>query len=590
MKYNLRENLDKTSGTISNLHGFLHVFNDHGFRNKWTGYWAPPYKFLDYYSLKINGVWLSGDTINATEYGENFVFHHELDSLQVDEKVETPDSLPGLRITIDIQNRTDDPKAVRLSFEPGIDIRHKSNDIWKGSYEKESDRKGLTVSGNDRKLMISSGNDFEVEGEDYIKEHHPGEKQRCYVPGELVFSEEVEPNSSREISVELATSDASFGVLESEGQELVHGELGRCFQSCIGSMENLVYDREGKGVIAGHPWFQSYWARDSFWTVLGLIDAGHHELSREILENFADRDLCSRVFLEDGACDTHLRADSAPLFVIACDKLDRHYGITGKLEDAMGEAMEELELDGNIVAHEPEGTWMDTLERSPAVDIQSLWLEAAEITNDPRAGKLEQGLQEFRSTGYMKDHMGEDAPETINPAVPLMLGQLDSDYASSCLEKINAEFSSMYGARTRSMADPGYRSDGYHSGSAWGLTTGWAAAANLRYGNEGQGLNLLKKITQFLDRHQLGALPEVVDAESGELTGAPEQAWSAAMFTHVVDTYLLGIDVREDHVRIEPADISCERKGKKIRGERLDIAVDSGEVEILNDPGLDIRL
>ncbi|MFB6190070.1 MAG: amylo-alpha-1,6-glucosidase [Candidatus Nanohaloarchaea archaeon] len=589
MRYSLRENLSGTSGTVSNLHGFLHVFNDHGFRNKWTGYWSPPYKFLDYFSFRINGLWLSGDTLEATDYSDEFVFHHSTGSMEIDEKVEAPDSLPGIRITLQARNRADEPKAARVTFETGVDIRHMSQDIGPGSYELDEGNGRLTVSSENGKLMLSSDQDFEREGEDYVKEHHPGERQRCFVPGQLVFSEEVAPNSEMEIEIEITTSGGSFDSLESIDQELVHEDLGRCFNCSLDSVENLTYDRNGKGIIAGHPWFQTYWARDSFWTLLGMIDAGYFELAEEVLENFVDHHLSGRIFL-DSDDDDFPRADTYPLFVMACDKLERHHGLTEKLEGAVEDAMDHLEHENGVVAHEPEATWMDTLERSPAVDIQSLWLEAAEIQGESSRERLRKGLKRFKTGDYMKDFLGEDAPRTINPAVPLMLGQLDEEEAENLLERINAEFSSRYGARTRSMVDPGYSSSGYHTGSSWGLTTMWAAAANLRYGNETQGLNLLEKMPQFLDRNQLGALPEAVDSESGELLGAPEQAWSAGLFIHVIDTYLLGIKVREDHVEIDPADISCERRGKKIRGETLDLEIENGEARVLNDPDLDILL
>ncbi|MFB6147728.1 MAG: hypothetical protein ABEJ66_02480, partial [Candidatus Nanohaloarchaea archaeon] len=173
MRYSLRENLSDTSGTVSNLHGFLHLFNDHGFRNKWTGYWAPPYKFLDYFSFRVNGKWLSHDTINATEYGDDYVFHHSTGSLELDEHVEAPDSLPGLRITLDIRNRTDEPKAVRATMELGVDIRHKSDDLGPGVYDQEVKNRRLTVSHGGKKLMVSTEQDFRLEGDPYVKEHYP---------------------------------------------------------------------------------------------------------------------------------------------------------------------------------------------------------------------------------------------------------------------------------------------------------------------------------------------------------------------------------------------------------------------------------
>jgi len=256
----------------------------------------------------------------------------------------------------------------------------------------------------------------------------------------------------------------------------------------------------------------------------------------------------------------------------------------------MHEAVENLELEDGLVKHEPEATWMDTLERPRAVDLQSLWLRACEIMDDSDTRELEEGLKKFKQDDYMKDHLGERDPATINPAVPLMFGQIEDGRAERYLEKINALFSSRYGTRTRSMADEGYNSSGYHRGSVWGLTTAWATAANLRYGKEKQGVNLLEKMTQLLDRNQLGALPEVVDAETGELLGCPEQAWSAGMFIHVVDSYLLGIEAREDHVEIDPLEVTCERKGKKVHGEEIDMRVEDGDVKILNDPELDIRL
>ncbi|MFB6147344.1 MAG: hypothetical protein ABEJ66_00520, partial [Candidatus Nanohaloarchaea archaeon] len=68
------------------------------------------------------------------------------------------------------------------------------------------------------------------------------------------------------------------------------------------------------------------------------------------------------------------------------------------------------------------------------------------------------------------------------------------------------------------------------------------------------------------------------------------QAWSAGMFVHVVDSYLLGIEVKEDYVEIDPADVSCERRRKRVKDTELDLRFDDGEVEVLNDPGIEVRI
>lgn len=586
MKYTLHENLRQYNGISSNLQGFLNRYLDTGFKSKWSGYWSPPYKFLDYYAVKINGQWLGPNCLEATEYGENFTFHHETDSLEITEKVETPDGLPGFKLQLEIENRTDEKKAVHTVLEPGVDIRKVDQDIGPEDYQLEEGKDRVTVSNQQGKLMIT-GKDFEREDGSYIKEHYPGDKQRCFIPGQLVFRREVEAGETETLEIEFTTSNASFRSIETIEQDLKHS-LGRTFNSSIDSMENLIYDQNGIGIIAGHPWFQSYWARDTFWTVLGLIDAGYFELSHEILQNFAEKGIPGKINL-DGTEEELERSDTEPLFIIAADKLRRHYKISSQIEKAMEQAMDELELDEHIVEHSETGTWMDTIKRDKAVDIQSLWLESANIMEDDRKEELEKGLRKFEAEDHIKDEL-DGGSETINPAIPLIFNQTDPEITEKQLEKINGEFSSRYGARTRSAVDPGYESSGYHTGSTWGLTTCWAAAANLRNGKTQQGKNFLQKMELFLDRDQPGALPELADSESGELLGCPEQAWSAGLFVHVVDTYLLGIKVKEDYVEINPCEeISAERLGKRVKNEKLDLEITDGEVTVLNDPELDIR-
>lgn len=586
MKYTLHENLEQYSGISSNLHGFLNRYLDTGFKSKWSGYWSPPYKFLDYYAVKINGIWLDPNSLEATEYGDNFTFHHETDSLMVTERVETPDSLPGFKLLLEIENKTEEKKAVHTVLEPGVDIRKVDEDIGPEDYQLEEGKDRLTVTNSEGKLMITSSK-FEKEDGSYIKEHFPGERQKCFIPGPLVFRREVGAGEKEIIEIEFTTSNASFRSIDSLDQDLKH-PLGRTFKSSIDSMENLIYDKNGLGIISGHPWFQSYWARDTFWSVLGLIDAGYFELSHEILHNFAEKGLPGKINL-NGEDEKLERADTEPLFIIAADKLQRHYRISEDIEDAMKGALSELEIDGNIVKHSKDGTWMDTIEREKSVDIQSLWLEATRIMNDDRKKELKKGLKQFEDKDQIKDEL-EGGSETINTAIPLIFDQINSKTSEKQLEKINGEFSSRFGARTRSAVDPGYESDGYHTGSTWGLTTGWAAAANFRHGNTQQGKNFLKKMGLFLDREQPGALPEVADSESGEILGCPEQAWSAGLFVHAVDTYLLGINVEEDYVEINPSEgVNAKRTGKRIRDEKLDLEIKDGKVKVLNDPDLDIR-
>ena len=583
--YSLNQDLSERYGVISNLHGFLNRHFDTGFKTKWSGYWVPPYKFLDYYAVKINGIWLDSSTVENVEYGDKMVFYHEAGSLKVKETVRTPEQMPGFELELEVENKSSEIKAAHIAVEPAVDIRSKSQDVEESDYSVETGEEKLTVSRDGKKLMIS-GKGLEIEEKMESKTHYPdGDRQECFIPTELVSRKEVEPEESENVNIEFSTSSGSFSELESQNPKFENIKLGQNFSAAVSSMENLVYDRDGKGVIAGHPWFQNYWARDSYWTLLGLIDAGYFELSHEMLENFAEQDGFPNQLSLEGDYSAP-NADAAPLFVIAAEKLRRHWKINDNIEDKIDEAFNQLEIEEGIVKHDPKGTWMDTLERPSAVDIQALWLKAAELEDHSSRKELEKGLKKFFKEEKILDHLGENPPLSINPAVTLMFDLAPEKY----IEDINAEFSSRHGARTRSVVDPGYDSSGYHTGSVWGLTTGWASAANFQQGRDVQGLNLLEKLGSFTMRNQVGGFSEVVDAEDGRLLGCGEQAWSAGMYVHVVDRYLLGIEVLgPEKVRIDPSEKAEGRRVRKRVGDKhLDIEFDGEDFEVLNSPNIEV--
>ncbi len=589
MKYTFQEDLSERKGVISNTHGFLNRYLDTGFKTKWSGYWTPPKKILDYYGIKINGIWLNENSLDGVEYGDLLKYHHSTDTLDIEEKVVTPVEFPGFKIILNITNNSETKKAVQTVLETGIDIRRRTDDLGTGNYSIEEKESILKISNDIGRLTVGSKEEFDFNRKEVDRTHFPsGERQNCFIPGETVFRKEIEPGETDRIEITLKTSEKDPEGLEKIEQSL-EGRLDRTFNSSVDSVNNLIYRRKETGVIAGHPWFQNYWARDSFWTLLGIIDAGQFDIAEEVLETFAEKDLPGKI-KTDGEVERVDRADTAPLYIIASEKLRLHNGINRKIEQGMHKAMEQLALDGDIVKHSPSGTWMDTLERGPAIDIQSLWLEAAEIMDDKRKRKLEKGLKKFEQDNLLKDELENEA-DAVNPVVTLMFNQVEKEIARNQLEKINGEFCSRYGARTRSVTDLGYDSSGYHTGSCWGLTTCWAAMANMRYGNYKHGISFLEKLEQFLDRNQPGALPEVVDAENGESLGCSEQAWSAGLFIHAIDSYLLGINVEEDFVEINPPpDLEITRRGKMVRGEKLDLRFSEGEVEVLNDPDLELRL
>jgi len=584
----VKKDFSQKKGVISNTHGFLSVYLDGGFKEKWSGYWSPSHKYLDYFAAKTNGEWLTEKNLTQTKYGEKITQTHQTSNLEIKQEITCPVNTPGFKIKYTIKNNSKEKKAVKTSLETGIDIRPRTEDIGGQNYNINSREIGIKVDNNGKWISLS-GKKFKFEEQSHIKEHYPGEKQKCVIPGKIHWKTELKSGEEEEASILFKTDGGSQTNVEKPIAELKSRKLGDTFEDCCSSLENLYYGKNKSGIIAGHPWFQNYWARDSFWTALGMIDAGMFEEVEKMLLNFAEREVPSMI-RTDGTTETEYpRSDTIPLYALAAEKLERHYKPNPKIMETAEKLLEKQKPEEKIVDNHEDGTWMDTLKRKKAVEIQSLWIEALK-KHGKNTQKLEKGLEKFKKQIYLKDNLENDF-ESINPAIPIMFNQTNSDETKKYLEKINAEFSSTYGARTRSATDPGYHSSGYHTGSVWGLTTCWAAAANLRHGNKKQGINFLEKMTQFTCRNQLGALPELVDAETGESLGCSEQAWSAGMFIHTIDTYLLGIKVENtEKIKIQPVEgINMTRKNKKIGDKKIDIHVEDGKINIPDKKGIKVE-
>nr|EGQ40092.1 MAG: glycogen debranching enzyme [Candidatus Nanosalinarum sp. J07AB56] len=516
---------------------FRHV--EGGFPSKWTGVWRPPYKVLDYLSYRVNGQWLTANNLKSVQTGTEDRRTHILDSLHVTEI--TAPRHDGITERLLIENNTTEPKAVTAAMELGVDIRHQSQDIGPKEYNTEYKANQLVFSKPEQSLTLESEG-FSLEGSERMKEHFPGERQRALVPPKLRFNRTVQPKSSTEVKMYLRTDapeDAARPAIDTAETGFSEAE-----EHAARELEKLCFSTRGRGVAAGLPWFQDYWTRDMLWAALGLLEAGAHRFVAGILENLARRGLPGRI----GTDDDHPRDDTEPLFIVACDRLSRNANLSPRLQNSCEDAMTELEMNGGLAEHHPKGTWMDTERRRNAVEIQSLWLEAAEAMDDPRAAELRSGLESFVQDKAMYD-TAERQRKTANAAVPLMFGQLNEETARPVLRDLNSELASEHGARTLSHLDPDYDPSGYHTGSSWGLTTWWLSAANLRYGMDTRGKALMRNFLHHQGRGVPGALPEAIDSDTGELVGCHSQAWSNAGLIHLCHRHLQDTGQREPRPR-----------------------------------------
>ncbi len=580
---------------LGGFKSFIYRHADTGYKTKWSGFWVPPYKFFDYHAYRINKEWLSPENQKMVEHDGATVTHHfNVQGIEARETVCIPMTAKGLISLLYLRNDNQEEKKLVVDLEVGVDIRHKTEN-WH--------MRGYTVRADDiRECVIVKSDEFEhylvygpgkcepwdtgrivftFKKDVLYKDHYPGERQRCMIPGRLSFEVTLGPGEEIEVPIVFAASHSSeknalyyFDMLFSRWEEFLQArrdhynallsshsfscpdeKIERAFSTATVNLLNLVHecDNRGYGIFAGYPWFLEFWGRDTFWTLLGLVDMGEYRLVEKILFNYARRindkgELPSQIHTDNSV--EYYTDDQNPLFLLALNYYLHHNparGFERELRPVEKRIIQGLREENGLVAARPRGSWMDTLERKGTpVELQALWTRAMKFYDKKKAEDLQQALDKYwnpKKNNYndARTQTEADPTVTINGIVPVALGLEKGDRAELALKTLVNELQSVYGARTRSYKEPGYQPWGYHTGSCWGLSTCWAAIAALRMENPDLGVEFLSSLAQLYDWHSLGGLPECVNAENGDLLGCPVQAWSNGLFIHAIDYFLMGI-------------------------------------------------
>jgi len=619
----LEEGLKGKKSIITSDQAFILRYADSGFKSKWSGFWVPPLKVMDYFAYKINGEWLSPSNVSKFQLKPELgIWNYRLSNLEVKEHLIVVNK--GFISILDIKNCTDDKKAVSICLESALDFRPRSEDVVDVNYQTtfSAVRSAVKVIDKDSDLCAMFGRAKGSEGqaewrpEGQYKEHFPGKKQICYLPGTYKVGVKLEAGESLQVPFVFSFSqegdvrdnfdsllncwsgllaDKQAGTSYDNQLNTPSETLNQAFKWCQVSLNDLKFSVAGSDrLFAGLPWFQADWGRDSLWSLLGLIDLGQFNFVERYLQRLAQRRegrIPNRIDLQGGA--NYSGSDSDPLFLIA---LDYYQQVSGKEEFLSGNQIEacfnSLSLDNDLVQHEPQATWMDTLERGQsAIEIQALWLEAARRYDRDCKKSLEKGLDRYwdPDNNYFFDSFVDRSPlavKTINAAVPLFFGQIDQNRAKKALRVIGGEFTTNYGVRTLSYLEDNYNPQAYHEGACWFLVTLWAAAANLKYGRTKEGVSLLSKAAKDIYRGQLGGISECLNSKTGEMIGCSSQAWSEALFLHVIDRFLLGIKPKLDsnELIIKPQLPSSwdnvERRQKKIGGYVFDLSLSRQQQQV----------
>jgi len=605
MELILAENLSNRSYILSGKRAFFYRFCDTGFKNKWTGLWAMPHKFLEYYALVVNDHWLSPDNCKSFNCSETFSSHQfNLGDLDVKELLFIGDT-KSLVCILTFQNLSLDKKNVKVGLELAVNIREREENWHDRTYKVKVIEDKILINSEKGSLVLGTFPSGKLESSQEYREHHPsGEKQRCFIPGmyfidlilnakskeDVFFIFSCGNNESEAIAnYENTTKSLLSSYIEKEREniELVSNAkldsgiepIDNLFRWSVISLEKLAFNSDhGFGYFAGYPWFTQFWGRDLGWMLPAVIDYGNFEATREALRTLAkfqsEGNIPNTIHM-NGNVDYN-SIDATLLWIIVLNYYVKNSGDTlflNEMKDSLIKAVEwcrqrDKDRDGFIEAEEKE-TWMDTLDRTgKPIEVQAFLIEALKsagylfkLLGDSKraraireqANKTEKIFEgEFwnKKEKFYLDRLN-DKTKTINSIFPLIFGI--SQNPEKVLDRIESEeFTSKFGVRTISKNEEIFSPPGYHTGSAWGWITALAACAEFKNRRVEKAFEYLEMLNKNLNRNCIGAIEEAWNSETNESTlikgnmweeGCCLQGWSSALVIRAVDEFMLGIKI-----------------------------------------------
>jgi len=337
----------------------------------------------------------------------------------------------------------------------------------------------------------------------------------------------------------------------------------------LSSAKSFVVEVDGgKTVVAGYPWFGE-WGRDAMISLPGLALVGNRVGdARLLIERFLSR-------VRDGRIMTHSVDGSlvygdfdSTLWMV--DRILQYIKYAGPGEgrrflgrhwEALSDVMEFYAglVRGGLLSNE-DGTWMDTLRRDRAVEVQALWYNALKVFGrlSGLAGRRVEavdlpGLVEGFESSFMKEFWGGgflcdcagDSSLRPNQLFALSLEHpcVGVDGALSILSVVDERLLTPFGLRTLTPDDGRYRGSyvggvesrelSYHNGTVWPWLFGPYVTACLRFRGGGDRMRLRRLLSGFfrqaLSVGALGSISEVFDGEPPHTPrGCVSQAWSVA--------------------------------------------------------------
>ncbi|MBR9679978.1 MAG: hypothetical protein GOU99_02935 [Candidatus Altiarchaeota archaeon] len=527
---------------LSDNGSFLFRFASGAFGSKWAGLWHMDTKFMDYFAFRVDGEWIRPEKQEEFVYDGLKAEHvYRTDNGAIRELVALKEKFMNVRLVF--ENK---PKLVEL--EIGVNIRYRDESLHNRQYELG----GTEFAQVNNKLGELS---FWSEGGTFIPDitkskHRPGQyaieqgydwqedEQEKFVPGKYM----VRPTSN--------TVDFFFSLggaaedIESISR-MRRNELDRLADKnswvIIRSMQDFIGQLDDKAAfIAGFPYFNEFWARDFLWVTKGYLTAGFVDEVKQGLQLLESRQKSGGIpMLINSRTATDPSADSTPLWIIAVSEfVDRYGGLDGfKKGIEAGLLFGLRHLDGPV-KHDPKLSWMDTVERHDAVEVQSLWAQAfrlgGQLVKNREASSAGKELvklinAEYWDGSFYKDSLSGPFNHSANGLVPFLFDQAPKDRAWSALDILRNDLVTDCGVRAVSKNESG---QGYHE-RVWGLTSYWGLKLLKIYDKPGFE-RLLDMYLKNFNKKTLYGIAETF-MTSGQASGATSQLWSVGFLPELMN-------------------------------------------------------
>jgi glycogen debranching enzyme len=327
-------------------------------------------------------------------------------------------------------------------------------------------------------------------------------------------------------------------------------KVNLAYNSCRIMLDNLCSQ---KGIFAGLPWFFQYWARDELISLKGLREVKKQK-AKEILEkwlNYFQEYKDFKILSKET-----INGEKVGTSIDAVGWLFKRLELFPNLIQGKKGILKEFfsKLDDNFIETKND-TWMDSIERKNAIEIQAMKLyllkKAYEITNEKEYKEKENELsrkvrQEYCNGEVLFDSIDKKIRPNIFIAYYFYPELLERQEWEKCFENSLKELWCEWGglstvSRNDEVFAPNYTGEipgSYHNGDSWfwvNNLVGWVLADL----NKDKFYQYIREILnsstdEILFYEAFGNHSELSSASELEGQGCVCQAFSAAFFIEFI--------------------------------------------------------